>query len=652
MRRTVCYALLVFLYCGGARAQQKDAPKADGPREEGRWWDRLKAPYVPETAPAANFQDSQRLDSLLRGGKLYLSLADTIALAIENNLDVELQRYGNALARTDITRAEGGGLLRGQQLTVNETPLGTGGPATNPLLTTATSGATFGSSLTSNLSDTAAINENQTSLSVFSTIPQATGSPVPQFDPAVVGQLNWSHQTVPQTNSIVSGTAASITDTTIGNLGWQQGFSAGTLVNFGWDNSLQSLNSIRSSYNPYTQGSLGLNVSQPLLRGFGPSVNRRFIRIAKNNEKITNLVFQQQLIATVFGVVRLYDDLVSLNEDLRVKEEALRLAQKLYDDTKAGVETGTQAPLELTRAQAQIAISRQALVTSQGLIDEQELILKNILTRKGTEDQSLSSARIVPTDPIVIPDQDQVEPMQDLVAAAFRNRPDLAQAQLQIANSEIGLQGSRNAALPELDLVGTMQNSGLAGDVNSLASRNPTGGFVSTPDPSFIGGYGSILGQIFRRNYPTYAVGLQLTIPVRNRIAQADIARDELQIRQAQIRMQQLRKQARLEVEDALVAVRRSRAAYEAAVQSRVLQEQSLEMEQEKFKVGASTSFFIVQYQSYLAQARSTEVASKSAYVKARTALDRATGTILDKNNVILDEAVRGKVSKPPAALP
>jgi outer membrane protein TolC len=528
---------------------------------------------------------------------------------------------------------------------VNETPLGTGGVASNPLLTTATSGATFGASVTSNLSDTAAINENQTNLSVFGTIPQSTGTLIPQFDPAIVGTLNWSHSTVPQNNSIVSGTAASVTDTTLGNLGWQQGFSAGTLVNLGWDNQSQSLNSIRSSYNPYTQGSLGLNVTQPLLRGFGPSVNRRFIRIAKNDEKITNLAFRQQLIATVYGVVR-------LNEDLRVKEEALRLAQKLYDDTKAGVETGTQAPLELTRAQAQIAISRQALVTSQGLIDEQELILKNILTRKGTEDQALSSARIFPTDPIVIPEKEPVEPVQDLLTSAFKNRPDLEQAQLQIVNSEIGLQGSRNAALPELDLVGVVQNNGLSGSVNPLASTNPTGGFVSAPDPGFIGGYGNLLGQIFRRNYPTYAVGIQLTIPVRNRIAQADIARDELQIRQSQIRLQQLRKQARLEVEDALVAVRRSRAAYEAAVQSRMLQEQSLEMEQEKFRVGASTSFFIVQYQSYLAQARSTEVASKSAYVKARTALDRATGVILDKNNVVFEEALRGRVSRPPAALP
>jgi outer membrane protein len=651
MRRKVCSALLVFLACSNAEAQQDRAPKA-APREEGRWWDRVKAPYVPEAVPSVNYQDSPRIDSLMRDGKLYLSLADTIALTIENNLDVELQRFGNAIARTDTTRAEGGGLLRGLQLTVNETPLGTGGPASNPLLTTATSGATFGSSVTSNLSDTAAINENQTNLSVFGTIPQSTGTLVPQFDPAVIGTFNWSHSTVPQNNSIVSGTAAAVTDTTLGNLAWQQGFSAGTLVNLGWDNQSQSLNSIRSSYNPYTQGSLGLNVTQPLLRGFGPSVNRRFIRIAKNDEKITNLAFRQQLIATVYGVVRLYDDLVSLNEDLRVKEEALRLAQKLYDDTKAGVETGTQAPLELTRAQAQIAISRQALVTSQGLIDEQELILKNILTRKGTEDQALSSARIVPTDPIVIPEKDPVEPVQDLVTSAFKNRPDLEQAQLQIVNSEIGLQGSRNAALPELDLVGVMQNNGLSGSVNPLASAGTGGGLVNTPDPGFVGGYGNLLGQIFRRNYPTYAVGLQLTIPVRNRIAQADIARDELQIRQSQIRLQQLRKQARLEVEDALVAVRRSRAAYEAAVQSRMLQEQSLEMEQEKFRVGASTSFFIVQYQSYLAQARSTEVASKSAYVKARTALDRATGMILDKNNVVFDEALRGSVSRPPAALP
>ncbi len=228
-----------------------------------------------------------------------------------------------------------------------------------------------------------------------------------------------------------------------------------------------------------------------------------------------------------------------------------------------------------------------------------------------------------------------------MVTDALKNRPDLAQAGIQIENSQISLKGSLNALRPQIDLVGTMQNGGLAGDPNLLAGGTPVGG-----------GYGSTLGQVFRRDFPTYGVGVQLTLPLRNRVAQADAVRDELQLRQAQVRRQQLEDQARLEVADAQVSTQQTRAAYEAAVQSRVLQEQSVDVEQQKFGVGLSTNFLVIQYQTYLAQARSTEVAAKGAYAKARIALERATGRILETNHVSIDEAYQGRVSRPPAQVP
>jgi outer membrane protein TolC len=223
--------------------------------------------------------------------------------------------------------------------------------------------------------------------------------------------------------------------------------------------------------------------------------------------------------------------------------------------------------------------------------------------------------------------------MQDLIADAEANRPDVGQAQLQVANSLIGLEGARSLTKPELDLVGIMQNNGLAG---------PLTGFVNSPTLPFGGGYGSALGQVLARDYPTYGIGLQVTLPIHNRIAEADLARDELQVKQSQIRVKQLRNQAALEVEDALIAMRRARGSYEAAVQARQYQQESLEAEQAKFEVGASTAFFVIQYESLLAQARSTEVAAKSSYVKAKAALQRATGSILDQNNISFDAAVRG----------
>jgi outer membrane protein TolC len=347
---------------------------------------------------------------------------------------------------------------------------------------------------------------------------------------------------------------------------------------------------------------------------------------------------------TVSGIARLYTDLVSLNEDVKVKQEALRLAERLHEDNKNQVDQGTQAPIEVTRANAAVAASRQALITAEGLVRQQELIVKTALTRGGLANPEVLAAHIIPTGTLSVPEQEPVRPLPDLVGEALRNRPDLAGAGIQVENSEISLKGSLNALKPRLDLVGTAQNSGMAGDLNALAGT-PTGAI--TP-----GGYGTALDQLLRRDFPSYAVGVQLTMPLRNRVAQADAVRDELQVRQAQVRRQQLQDQVRLEVADAEVSLQQARAAYEASVEARRLQEQSVSVEQQTFAVGLATNFTVIQFQGYLAQARSTEVASKGAYIKAKIALQRAMGTVLDENHVVIAEAYRGNVTRPPDVLP
>jgi outer membrane protein len=584
-------------------------------------------------AQPVSFENSPRLRGLIRSGNLYLSLSDALALAIENNLDIELQRLSFPVADTDVLRARGGGILRGVPFILAEAPAGVGGPQ-SPLVTNpaSASSVTPGTAVATNPLELGVLGEVQTNLSVQGTIPQSIGTPVKIFDPTVVGLLNWSHQTTPQTNTVVTGTNSLISNTGTVNAGFQEGFSSGTQVNLAFDNTHQSLNSLRNIYNPFTGSSLGLTVTQPLLRGFGASLNRRFIQIAKNDQKITGLLFKQQLIATVYGVIRLYTDLVALNEDVKVKAEAVALAEKLFTDTKSQVDEGTLAPVEMTRANAALFSGQQELINARGLLEEQEAILKNVLTKTGNQDPEVQAARIIPTDSLAIPEKEQIQPIQDLLAAAMANRPDLNQAGLQIENSEIGLKGSRNAVRPQLDLVGVAQNNGLAGAVNPLSPN---------ADAALIGGYGSALDQIFTRKFPTYGIGVQVTLPIRNRIAEADLARDEIQLKQSQIRMRQLQNQARLEVEDALIAMRRARASHEAAVQARVLQEESLAAEQAKFEVGASTSFFVIQYESLLAQAKSTEVAAKSAYVKARAALQRATGTILGEHQISMSSALQ-----------
>jgi outer membrane protein TolC len=583
-----------------------------------------------------SFDNSPRVHELIRAGNLYLSLQDALALAVENNLAIELQRFLLPQSDAEVRRAKGGGTVRGLNYTLLEAPAGVGGPLSPVVTTGANAGrATSGSSVPTSAVALNALGDAQANLSIQSAIAQSAGTAVPVMDPAVVGQVNWGHTSVPQISFNSYGVNALISSATNANAGLQQGFSSGAQVGLSFANNYQSWNAMAVPYSSYTGSTLGVNVTQPLLRGFGPSLNRRYIRIAGNEQRITSLLFRQQLIATCYGVIRLYTDFVALYEDEKVKRETVALAEKLLSDVRIQVDEGTLAPVEMTRASAQVASTRQDLINAGGLVEEQEAILKNVLTRRGNEDPEVRAAHIVPTDTLTIPDKDEIRPIQDLIADALANRPDLGQARLQVENSEIGLKGARSATLPEVDLVGTMQNNGFQG------SANP---FYPNPSANLYGGYGGVLGQVLARNYPTYTVGLQMTLPIHNRIAESDLARDELQEKQTEIRISQLQNQARLEVEDALIAMRRARASYEAAAEARKLQQESLEAEQARFEVGASTSFFVIQYESLLAQARSTEVAARSSYAKARAALERATGAILDEHHISFEAAVKGKM--------
>jgi outer membrane protein len=606
-------------------------PRAGFPAEMFDW---VKQPYVEHRIAPVDLSNSPRIRQLLRSGNIYLSLTDAIALAIENNLDIELERYTIPSADTELERAKGGGLLRGLTYEVYEVPVGVGGPASPLVTAAATPGVGAAGSVPTNPSELGALSEQLDNLSMLQTVALSTGPAIPQFDPALTGQLNWVHQSTPDTDPLAYGANALTGNTTNANAAYTQGFGPGTELSAGFDNARYTTNSLQSSFSPYTASSLGFTVTQPLLRGFGLAVNRRYIRISKNEKKIAGLLVQQQLIATVYGVVRLYTDLVALYEDVKVKEETLASAEKLYTDTKSEVDEGTQAPVELTRANAQVYSIRQDLIDSRGLLEEQEAIVKTVITRRTDNDPEILNARIIPTDSIEVPGTDETKPLQEWVALAFANRPDLRQAGVQIENTQISLQGSRNELRPEIDVVGTAQNSALAAQLNPLLPP------IESP---LIGGYGNALEQLATRKYPTYGIGLNITLPLRNRVAQADVTRDEILLRQSQVIQEQLHKQAQLEVEDALIAMRRARASYEAAVETQKLQQESLDVEQAKFEVGASTSFFIIQYQSFLAQAKSTVVVAQSAYLKARAALERATGTILDDNHISLGDAVRGR---------
>jgi outer membrane protein len=320
-------------------------------------------------------------------------------------------------------------------------------------------------------------------------------------------------------------------------------------------------------------------------------------------------------------------------------------ATRLWEDNKRQVEVGTLAPIEVTRAEAQIAAGEQQLTIAQTQVLQQETILKTALSRTGVASPSVAEAHIIPTDQISVPDTQPIAPIQDMTAMALSSRPELAQSRIQLQNQDLTIRGSRNALLPTLDAVANVANNALAGQPSTLPG-------VHTQNAFFNGGYGQVLSQLFQRNFPNYSVGFNLNIPIRNRAAQAQVINDQLTMRQQQLGLQRLENQVRVDVQNALIALTQARAQYNAASRSRVLQAQTLDAEQKKLALGASTIYAVIQDQQTLTAAESSEVAAKAAYYKAKVELDRSTGQILTNNNISLDEASRGVVSRPPSPLP
>lgn len=614
-----------------------------GTQQTEHWHSRFSRQYfAPEVGPIY-LTNSTRLEALLRAGRIYLSLQDAIALALENNLDIELQRYGPRIAQADLLRAEAGGVARGVPISVTQGPSSASGNLSGTGVSTGGSGVAGAQTFSGSTASTGGATV------VFS------GTTTPVLDEQIFVNYNWAHRTSPQSNSLLTGIPALVFQNNQLTMGVQRQFLTGTTVQLGYGQNTQSSNNLRAEINPFTSGNFNFQVTQPLLQGFGVAVNNRFIRIAKNNVRVADLTFRQQVIAAVSSVVNLYSDLVSFNEDVKVRKQALALAEKLYNDNRKQVEIGTLAPIEIVRAEAEVARAQQELTVSETRVLQQETILKNYVSRTGVNSPILGDARIVPTDSLRMPETEQIQPVQDLVATAVENRPELQQTRLSIENAEISLEGSRSLLLPSLNVVASAQNNGLAGQINPLLPGNSLIGSTDTTIPltgPFIGGLGNVWGQLFARNYPDYAIGFQLNIPVRNRAAQSDVIRDQLTLRQQQIRQRQELNQIRVDVSNAVIALQQSRAQYQAAVKARVLQEQTLDAEQKKYALGASTIFFVIQAQRDLALAQATEVAALSTYNRSRVSLGRATGDILDQYSVSIDEAIKGQVNRAPDMIP
>ncbi|MFZ0321125.1 MAG: TolC family protein [Candidatus Sulfotelmatobacter sp.] len=607
------------------------------------------APYEPRQVAAPNLANTSRIDSLMRDGKLYLSLNDAIALALENNLDVAIARYNLNIADTDVLRAKAGATILGVNAgVVQNTPGGGVGGI----------GATAGASTGGTSLGAGGIGAGTNGL-VSSTL--GLGPAITSFDPVITGTLQNDH--LSQTaSSIFQGVSPGSTlaqNTGTVNLAYQQGFSWGTNLSVGFNNTRVTTNSAFASLSPQINSSFQFRLTQHLLQGFGLPANTRFLHIAKNNRELSDVAFRLQIIDSVDQIENIYWDLVYAYENARVQNESLAFAQKTLSDTKKQVEIGSLAPIETVRSQSTVAQDQQLVTLAQTNLQLEQLLMKNALTRT-LRDPMLATAEVIPTSTTEVPAEEQIVPTEDLINDALRHRAELVETRIDLNSRDYSNKAVRSALLPSVDLFAYYGGAGLGGRQNAsnvcsspltpdqqlfgCASNNPADPDQIAPTTSL----GGTLNQLVNSTSPDKGVGLQLNIPLRNRAAQAVQIRSELEYRQAQMRQQQIENQVGIEVRNAQYAVQQNRGSVDSAKAALDLARQSLDAEQKKYQFGTSTTTLVLQYQSQLATAESTLVNATVAYEKSRIELDRSTGTLLDHNGISVDDAARGQVTRMP----
>jgi outer membrane protein len=590
----------------------------------------LTHPYQARNVPPINLSNSSRLEQLVRAGNLYLSAQDVVALAVENNIDIEVQRYGPLLAKEVLKRAQAGGLLR--TVGVGVAP----GPQSVSLQ---------GVSLTGTGTTVTGGNGVSASGGVLTQL----GPIILSFDPTVSFFANFAHTTTPQSNLQLTGTAELIASTRNYQTQYVQNWDFGLSAQVTYASNHFKINSNFLALNPYTAADLDLQVTQNLLQGFGSAVNTRNIRVQKNNLKVTDLQFKQQVITTVAAALNLYWDLVSFDEDVRSRKQEVATAQQLLEDNKRQVAIGAIAEIEITRAEAQLYTSQQDLVIAQTNELQQETILKNALSRNGVASANLADVHIVPLDKIAIPSQDELRPLEDLVQEAIGKRVEIETNRLNIESNKMNLVGIKSSLRPTLQAFFELTNNGLSGTLTPFGSSLP---LVEGAALAYLaGGYGNLVAQIARRNFPNYSAGFSLNIPLRNRAAQSDYVTSLLGIRQSELGLQKSINSVRVDVQNAVIGLQQARARYDAAVKARVLQQQTLAADQKKFTLGATTAYQVVQDQRDLANSQSLEVQAMANYTHAKISFDESMGTTLEVNNISLNEALSGHISRP-SALP
>jgi outer membrane protein len=582
---------VLLVACPGLYAQNLNdrTPRLDSPGAH--WYSRFTEPYEPKNSPPINVSNSNRVDSLIRGGMMYLSLNDAIALALENNIDVEVQRY-NYLAADSQYRS-------------------------------------------------------------------SLAGPGGAFDPVFTATpFNWGHTSNPATNLQTNGgVSINVNDSRTHNFAVQQTFLTGANLSLGFNNSSSIPNSLTTNFLPSFNSSLQLQATQPLLNGFGLAYNNRNIRIAKNNIKVTDYQFQLNLNTTLDNVIQQYWNLVGDRMAVVVAQSTLDLNQTQVDNNKKQVEIGTMAPIDELTSESGLESARTSLIRSQGAVLQQELVLKNLLSRNGIASASFADIHIVPTDSITVPDVEPVQPIQDLIATALDHRPEVSQQRLQLENSNINLSAAKNQLLPSFGLTGQISNPTSGGLLNPNFI-NPS---CKSTDPNFatqcvnadlIGGYSNITRNVFGTPNLNYSFGFTVTIPLKNRANQEAYIQQDLALKQSDLGLQKQINQIRVDVNNAEIAIDNAHAQYDSATKSRKIFQQVYDAEVQKLGLGASTPYLVTQHLNDLTNAKLTELQAQTNYAQVKLQLDLALGMILDHYNIQIDEAKNGRVSRSPDPIP
>jgi outer membrane protein TolC len=612
---------ILFLTATMVVAQTSQPVQFDMPKSH----DPLSA-YRPDYVPEPVLTNSPRLQQLIKGGKLYLSLSDAIDLALENNLDLAIARYNMPIADTDLFRTRAGGSFLGVNTgVVQGTPgggvggFGTGAPGSGAGGTTSGAGG-------------AGAGANGL---VQSTL--GTGTAIRSYDPTISADIGDEHQTTPVANLQSFGVPSLQANTGSYDIAYSQAFPTGTAIQVQFQNDRQTTNSPFFTLSPTLNSAFRFTFSQQLLAGFGFGPNLRFVRIAKNNKKISDIAFKDQVIETVTQIENIYWDLVDAYEQSQVNEKSLAFAQQTLENAKKQYQLQSIPEMDVMKAEAAESKSEQDLTIANTNLQLQQSLMKNALT-KTLDDPVIEAMPVIPTDRSQ--SMESTSDLETLINQAIHTRSELAESDIDLVNRQISRKAARNALLPSLSLLATYSGTGLAGPLNPIYSLGVNSSNVPTD-------YSGAITDAFNNSSPDYFVGLSLNIPIRNRVAKADQYRSELEYRQAQLRMEQLKKQIRIEVRNAQYALEQNGARVQAATKARDLAQRTFDITKKEQELGAGSTYQTMTAQNDLAQAELDLVTAQTTYEKAKVELYRATGTTLEHNNIQIQDAISGTISSP-----